>query len=104
MSFWSTLLFYLVNFVHICSHSLAIAFIMHGKAAKRKEKVSLILFKMLLYYVVCMFFSPTHSVSGVASTGELVLARLFLKAEWMTTMAKGRRGHDHSSFIDRGQM
>lgn len=63
-----------------------------------------VLFKMLLYYVVCMFFSPTHSVSDVASTGELLLARLFLKAEWMTTMAKGRRGHDHSSFIDRGQM
>lgn len=41
MSFWSTLLFYLVNFVHICSYSLAIAFIMHGKAAKRKEKVCL---------------------------------------------------------------
>lgn len=61
------------------------------------------LFKTL-NHVVCMFLSPTHAVSGVAWMGESVLAQLFLKAECVTTMARGSGGHDRSSFFDRGQM
>lgn len=35
-------------------------------------------------------------VLSAASAGESVLARLFLKAECVTTMARGSRGHDLS--------
>lgn len=93
LSIWTSLfglLWFLSFILFVCVHSMLIAFIyVWPKKQKGVSETS-----MAKIYSVCV----------VASVGESVLARLFLKAECMTTTAKGRRGHDHSSFIDRGQM